>query len=314
MGVKLLNSFLASINSDGVERVSLETLRGKKIAVDTSIYLYRFKATYALIENMYLLCSILRHYDISPIFVFDGETPAVKQETVRKRELNKQKAEKLYSIVKKELEQATTKEDKDRMERQLSNLRNKIVRVTRQDREKVKELLDSYGMCHITASEEADALCSAFTKKGHVYACLSEDTDMFAYGSSRVLKYLSLLNHTVMLYDTKKILSSLDMTQAEFRDLCAAAGTDYGSTSYSIFSLYGHFDSYKQSSSPRFLDWLAGKHIDMNKYHDLNDTVDIYNTAAAVILKEQPYRLIQNGAVDTGRLESILEDNGFIFI
>ena len=60
MGIHLLTTFLRNLRENGSYKTSLSKLSGKRIVVDASIYLYRFKAMDALIENIYLLCTLFR--------------------------------------------------------------------------------------------------------------------------------------------------------------------------------------------------------------------------------------------------------------
>ena len=69
MGIKHLNKFLKENASPSIKLCHLSELSGKKIAVDISIYMYRFVADDNLIENMYLMLSIFRYYNIIPIFI-----------------------------------------------------------------------------------------------------------------------------------------------------------------------------------------------------------------------------------------------------
>ena len=48
---------------------------------------------------------------------------------------------------------------------------------------------------------------------------MSEDMDMFIYGCPRVLKYFSILKNTVVLYELKDILESLDMDFTNFKNI-----------------------------------------------------------------------------------------------
>ena len=64
-------------------------LSGKKIAVDISIYMYKFSYNDTLLENMYLMLSIFKHYNVVPIFVFDGKPPTAKKELLIKRKNDK---------------------------------------------------------------------------------------------------------------------------------------------------------------------------------------------------------------------------------
>jgi metal-dependent amidase/aminoacylase/carboxypeptidase family protein len=50
---------------------------------------------------------------------------------------------------------------------------------------------------------------------------------MFVYGCPRVIRYLSLLKHTVVLYDLNEILKRLGLTQKQLRAICILSGTDY---------------------------------------------------------------------------------------
>ena len=56
---------------------------------------------------------------------------------------------------------------------------------------------------------------------------MSEDMDMFVYGCPKVLRYLSLLKSTVVIYDLKGILRTLKLTHNNFKQICVLSGTDY---------------------------------------------------------------------------------------
>ena len=48
MGIKYLNKYLQTNCSNSITQISLCELKGKKIVIDTSIYLYRFLGENAL--------------------------------------------------------------------------------------------------------------------------------------------------------------------------------------------------------------------------------------------------------------------------
>ena len=73
MGIHLLQTFISSLNDRSIKEQHLRHFTGKTISVDISIYLYRFKEMGNLLENIYLMCSIFRHYNITAIFIFDGK-------------------------------------------------------------------------------------------------------------------------------------------------------------------------------------------------------------------------------------------------
>jgi len=67
MGVQHLNSLLRSHCNEAIKRISLSKLSGKKIAIDTSIFLYIFLVQGSLVENMFVLVNMLLKYNIIPV-------------------------------------------------------------------------------------------------------------------------------------------------------------------------------------------------------------------------------------------------------
>ena len=116
MGIRYLNRFLKDNASPSIKFSRLSDLSGKKIAVDISIYMYRFASEDTLIENMYLMLSVFRNYNIIPIFVFDGKPPPEKRELLQKRKDNKQEAENEYNKLKNTLEINKDMDDSDKQE------------------------------------------------------------------------------------------------------------------------------------------------------------------------------------------------------
>ena len=231
MGIRNLNRFIQTKCPNASSRIHLEQLRGRKIAVDTSIYMYRFAGESALLENMYLMASLFRHYNIHAVFVFDGIPPAQKTELIESRKRKKDQARQQYDIVADQLKQRQRTEyynpEIAELEETMTQLRKRFARLRECDIANVKELLVSFGFAIIDAEGEADVLCAKLAIKKRVYACLSDDTDMFVYGCPVVLRHISLLNHSVVSYTMADILSEIGLSQNEFKMMCVANGTDY---------------------------------------------------------------------------------------
>lgn len=234
MGVRNLNRFIQHKCPDASFRVHLKELSGKRIAVDTSIYMYRYSGEGALLENMYLMASVFRHYNIHAVFVFDGPPPPQKTEIIEIRKKKKDQAKKQYDALlkmTKEKKDASgceiTTTELDDIEETMRELKKQFIRLRDCDVSTVKELLVSFGFATIDAEGEADALCAKLSIRKRVDACMSDDTDMFVYGCPVVLRNISLLNHSVMRYDMVEILKTLDLTQQEFKMMCVVSGTDY---------------------------------------------------------------------------------------
>ena len=92
MGIKHLNKFFKENASESTKLISLSELSGKKIAVDISIYLYRYIADNSLIDSMYLMLILFRTNNITPVFIFDGKPPEEKKDLLQKRKTDKRNA------------------------------------------------------------------------------------------------------------------------------------------------------------------------------------------------------------------------------
>jgi flap endonuclease-1 len=143
MGIRYLNRFLKDNASPSIKLCNLAELSGKKIAVDISIYMYRFVLNNSLIENIYLMLSVFRHYNIIPIFVFDGKPPVEKMELIQKRKENKQEAEHEYNTLKTTLEINKDMDDAEKQEiiYNMDILKRKFVSINKNDIENVKNLI-----------------------------------------------------------------------------------------------------------------------------------------------------------------------------
>ena len=148
---------------------------------------------------------------------------------------------------------------------------------------------------------------------------------MFVYGCNRVLRYLSLLNKTVVLYDTKDILNTLGITQKELREICVISGTDYNynenksddnsKKASSLYKTLAYFKKYhKANSEIGFYNWLKENTDYIKDYENL---LNIYNLFE---LNQQHTHLtifenikIINGPIMKEDIRNIIKIEGFIF-
>lgn len=322
MGIRYLNRFLKDNASPSIKLCNLAELSGKKIAVDISIYMYRFVSDNNLIENIYLMLSVFRYYNITPIFIFDGKPPAEKREILQKRKEDKQGAEAEYNKLKRTLELNKDMDDADKQELiyTMDILKKKFVSINKTDVENVKKLIRSYGATYYDAPGEADELCAMLTIKEKVWACLSEDMDMFVYGCPRVIRYLSLLNHTAVIYDVKGILDNLGITQKELREICILSGTDYNlecdDERNTLNSTLKYFKMYHKSKSTLgFYDWLNEYYRTVIKdYNLLQKIYDMFDlTQNHYNMKTFEKIKICNGPLMKEDIKNILKTDGFLF-
>jgi len=327
MGIKYLNRFLKEECKDSIKLISLKELSSKKIAIDISIYLYKYAADNTLIENIYLMLSIFRHYKIIPIFIFDGKPPSEKKELLIKRQINKKESEEEYKNLKNQLELNPNMDEIEKQEimNNMDLLKKKFIQISKEDIESVKNLIRAYGATYFDAPCEADELCALLALKGKVWACLSEDMDMFVYGCPRVIRYLSLLNHTVVLYDLKGILYNLGISQKELREICILSGTDYNINSdtnnkrspdlYTTLKYFKKFHKDNNKDINEFYDWLLSKTNYITNYDTLKN---IYNMFDLISNNNNHLHVFEdikiiNGQILHDEMKEILKKDGFIF-
>jgi 5'-3' exonuclease len=287
--------------------------------------MYKYESDGFLIENIYSMLAIFRYYNIIPIFIFDGKPPDEKKELLIKRKEDKIAALNEYNILKMKLQLNESMDDyvKQEIMNAMDMLKKKFVHIGKNEIEKVKNLIRAYGATYYDAPGEADELCALLTIKDKVWGCLSEDMDMFVYGCTRVIRYLSLMHHTVVLYDTKGILENLGISQKELREICILSGTDYNMNldkdnkqlDSTLYTNLKYFKKYnKEKSSNEFYDWLY-KNTDCIKDYDLlkkiysifdlsyrNDKLKIFNNIKII-----------NGPIIKNEIKEILKTDGFLF-
>jgi hypothetical protein len=327
MGIKYLNRFLKENAYNGMKFISIADLSGKKIAVDISIYMYKYASEDALIENMYLMLSIFRHNNVIPVFIFDGKSPVEKKELLQKRWHDKKQSEKEYNDLQNMLKSERNIDDAERQEiiYNMDMLKKSFIHIEKSDIENVKSLIRAYGATYYDAPGEADELCAYLTIKEKVWACLSEDMDMFVYGCPRVLRYFSLINHTAVLYDVPNILEILGVTQKELREICILSGTDYNKANNDLYKTLKYFKKYhrdKSNSDLKFYPWLLEKTDYIQDYDLLLKITSMFelqneddNDNQNVNKKCNNFKnvSIENGPIKKIEMNEILKKEGFIF-
>jgi 5'-3' exonuclease len=251
MGVKGLYSYInkhCTDNGNGMRR-PLSYFQNKTIIIDVSIYLYKFKyLTMSVTELFDNLIDYLLNFNIKVILVFDGsEIVSVDKKNehdVRKKQ--KETTRELIDIIDKDIaelkKEMETQENMDIIRELL--VREKTLLQKKKELEKTithvsqTERRDLYLHLEHTyrkdvefmyeKTEEADKMISRIARKNNgKVIVMSDDTDMFLYGSPVVAMNYDHITHTVNVYNLKTTLQCLNMTLHEFVQACVVIGTDY---------------------------------------------------------------------------------------
>ena len=263
MGIPNLNKLFLEKSKTNINKIHLKEIANKTIVIDTSIYLYKFMGQEKFIENFYLMVSIFLYYDIIPIFIFDGKPPSEKKELLKQRKMNKNDAEKKYKLLEENIKnESVSKDELLEIQSEMNKLKKQFIRIKDSDINLVKDLISYFGVQYIEAQGEAYLLCAQMVISNQAWGCLSDDMDLFVFGCNRVLRYLSLMNHTIIYYNFDNLLNDLNINIQDFRYIITISGTDYNiEQNFNVKSIYNLFLKYKNSSKNcEFIDWIDNKY------------------------------------------------------
>ncbi len=240
MGVKIREI----IPEAAVQKISLESLSGKAVALDAYNILYQFitiirgpdgrplmdrrgRITSHLSGLFFRTINLLK-IGIKPIFVYDGRPPELKRATVEERTERREEARRLY-------EQALAEgriEEAQKYAKQAASLNEFIV-------ESSKKLLTLMGLPIVQAPSEGEAQAAYLAARGDAYASGSQDFDSLLFGSPRLVRNISIVGRRKLpgrkeyvevepeLIHLDKLLEELGITREQLIDLAILVGTDY---------------------------------------------------------------------------------------
>ncbi|MEM4707116.1 MAG: flap endonuclease-1 [Candidatus Anstonellales archaeon] len=176
--------------------ITLESLAGKKIAIDAHNVLYQFLASIRQPDGTPLMDfsgNITSHLSgllyrterlmengIKVVYVFDGKPPAFKEKTIEKRRKAKEEAKEKW-----EKALALEEEGAKTYAQATSKLTDEMIAES-------MELISAMGIPCIQAPEEGEAQAACMAKKGIVYASASQDYDSLLFGSPLLIRNLSI--------------------------------------------------------------------------------------------------------------------------
>ena len=318
MGIKCMNRYLMQNCKNGsISKKSLSFLRNKKIAIDTSIYLYKYRSQEALHENFYSMISLFHKYNIIPIFIFDGKPPVEKMDTLRERKIQKDEAKDKYNELNESLNTIDDSELRESILDEMDKLKRQFVKISNKDVISIKEIMDNFGVQYYDADGEADKVC-AYLAMNQCDACVSDDMDMFVYGCKYVVRHMSLIHENMLLYDVDEILKELDLTFTIFKQICILSGTDYNihDNNVSLNETLKWYKDFKKcnENNEDLYGWLKN-HTKYIKNHDsLIQIHNMYNYDNINHNELDSLDISLNKNYNKEDLANVMKNYGFIFV
>jgi 5'-3' exonuclease len=252
MGVKDLTKFVRDKHGIALSKVSLSDLKFKKVAIDTAIYIFKFKcsAGSSWLRSFVSMVKLFKTNNVEPIFVFDSQAPPEKliEQQRRRQVANDRKkttkylkdAVELYKLsgeIDESLQKCYDKINTSSVQASdigidialiddhiLSKEKTEIS-ITSEDILNLKHVLRYLNVEYTCAIAEAEATCAYMYHQKDVDYVLTDDSDIMAYGCS----YLSKIGPSgICVYtDYPALLESTGLSREEFVDFCIMMGTDY---------------------------------------------------------------------------------------
>lgn len=286
MGVKSLHKFLKQKTINLFKEVSFSDYSGKCIAIDTNLYLYRFKKQHGSnwIKLFYRMMSEFIHYKIRCVCIYDSKAPeekyTIQRERDNKRRMAKHKAERLndklnnyqnnsivddelIAIMKKHInksfllnqEEMDTFIDTRIIQDEIRRCEMESLNVHRWEIDLSKELLSALSITYFDSPSEAETLCAHLCVDGQVDAVLSNDSDVLVYGTPFFLTDMNMTRKTFKQVNYEELLEQLSLSSSQFLDFCIMCGTDYNNNipkigpkkSFKYISEYQSIDAFQEA-------------------------------------------------------------------
>lgn len=226
------------------EKVTLEQLSGRSIAVDGYNSLYQFLAIIrgptgeplmdrqgrvtSHLSGLLYRTTNMAEKGIHLAYVFDGVPPSLKEAEIRRR--SKVKEEALHKY-----EEAAARGDFQEA-RRYAQATSRVKDLMVDDS---KRLLDALGVPWVQAPSEGEAQAAFIAKRGDVWAAASQDYDSLLFGAPRLVRNLAISGRRKLprreayvevepeIIELPKVLLELGIGREQLIDLGILVGTDY---------------------------------------------------------------------------------------
>jgi flap endonuclease-1 len=226
------------------KKVSMEELSGRTLTIDALNYLYAFlsvvrqpdgtplmdgkrRITSHLSGLFYRTVNLIES-NVKPIFVFDGEPPILKKDTIKERR-------EMREAAKVKWEEALSAGDVVAARKYAQF----ALKLTDEMIQESKDLLDYLGVPWIRAPSEGEAQAAYMTKKGDAWSTGSQDYDSILFGSPRLIRNIVISGRRKLpskniyvkiepeLVDSAQSLKTIGVTREQLIEIALILGTDF---------------------------------------------------------------------------------------
>lgn len=228
MGIKNLIKIITKFSPEAINYRKIGDYRGKNLGIDANLMIYKIvfairKGGYDIKHNGIKVTHIhammqkllgFRKYKITPVFVFDGFHPEIKEETMQQRKEFREHMKELY-------DKAVTQDEKKKYFYIKSGIKLDEIR-------DIKKLITLFGYKVIDAVEEADSQLAHMSKTGLIDGIITDDMDILVFGGRTILKNFTVSDKKfIQEISLPVMLKKLKISQNQLIDIAILLGCDY---------------------------------------------------------------------------------------
>lgn len=277
MGVKNLMKLIRTKFPSAIYQTHISTYVRKRVLLDVSNYIYKYKAIYGdrFLTAFLNLIKLFYRFNVHCCFIFDGQAPLEKLKTLCERKKHKQTQKARIDNLKTSIELYEQNPEKvpqsllqfvdnpfgcintEELKEKLTKMERENIHILPDDILSLKQLITLTGSKYIEAPTETEPLCGAIQVNSNyaVQTVFSEDSDLLVYGIKElIIKCDSNGNCSVVSLD--KLLELMEFTHEQFIDFCIMCGTDYNDNilgigpinSYNLIKQHLTIENYEKTS------------------------------------------------------------------
>ena len=213
-------------------------LANKKIAIDSFNMIFSFLSSIrqadgqslvdSHLKGLFSRCLYFKKHNITPKFIFDGESPKLKEKEQQARRDKRALSKENYQRAK----ELGLLEDSKKYAQGTSELTEDII-------EQSKELIKLFGYSVMQAPSEAEAQGARLAREKKVYSLASQDFDSLLFNSPYLIRNFSITSKRkvagtgtykdtqIEFYSLQENLETLNVSQDELIYIAILCGTDF---------------------------------------------------------------------------------------
>lgn len=323
MGIKNLMVIIKKFAPESISNKNINDYKNKILAIDANLLIY--KMIFAIRKNGYdiqndniivthihslllKLKSFIKH-NITPVFVFDGMPPKIKDDVIKKRDT-------FHKLMEQKYYKAVTQDEKKKYYFAKS-------KITFKEMMDCKNLINIFGFEIIDAVEEADSELALLSKLNKIDYIVTDDLDILIFGGKNMLKNFSVQDKKIIQeINSNILLKQLGLTQSQLIDLGILLGCDYCPVTkgigtigaYKLIKEYGSIDNIDKNRLKLPYDYKIAQNyfinpISNNSYNGNDNDYD-YKKHLEKIKKIQIKKFNKKN-IDMDKLKIFLKKNKF---